>query len=111
LGFVGKRKDWIGADHLVVMCDGCARHFPELQESENGRAMEEWFIVSAKEYREFADECMGWAKTARSDQERQIFVQMAQTWLWAAARLDGDASFPFPEYVKPEQSASQNSSP
>jgi hypothetical protein len=74
-------------------------------------ATKEWFVVSAKEYREFADECMGWAKTARSDQERQIFLQMAQTWLWAAARLDGDASFPFPEYAKPEPSASSNSSP
>ena len=29
--------------------------------------------MSANEYREFADECMGWAKTARSNQERQIF--------------------------------------
>ena len=53
---------------------------------ENERGSKEWFRVSAKEYREFADECMGWAKTARSNQERQIFTQMAQTWLWAAAR-------------------------
>ena len=31
---------------------------------ENERGSKEWFRVSAKEYREFADECMGWAKTA-----------------------------------------------
>jgi len=67
--------------------------------------------VSAKEYREFADERIGWAKTARSDQERQIFLQMAQTWLWAAARLDGNSSRPLSGYAKPEQSASPNSSP
>ena len=41
--------------------------------------------MSAKEYRAFADECMGWAKTARTDKERQIFVEMAGTWLRAAA--------------------------
>jgi len=39
--------------------------------------------VSSKQYREFADECLGWAKTARSERERQIFLQMAQTWLQA----------------------------
>ncbi len=55
--------------------------------------------MSAKGYREFADECMGWAKTARSDQERQIFLQMARTWLWAAARLDSDTRLPFPGYA------------
>ena len=74
---------------------------------ENERGSKEWFRVSAKEYREFADECMGWAKTARSNQERQIFTQMARTWLWAAARLDGDTGFPFPGYAKLEQLASR----
>jgi hypothetical protein len=67
--------------------------------------------VSAREYREFADECMGWAKTARSEQERQIFLQMAQTWLWAAARLDGDTSFPFPGYAKTERPMPPNALP
>jgi hypothetical protein len=41
-------------------------------------------VVSSKEYREFVDECLGWAKTARSDQERRIFLQMAETWATAA---------------------------
>jgi hypothetical protein len=40
--------------------------------------------VSAKEFRECADECLGWAKTAKSDKERKIFLQMAQVWLEAA---------------------------
>jgi len=53
-------------------------------------------VVSAKEYREFADECMGWAKTARSDREREIFLQMAQTWLWAADRADGKTNLSIP---------------
>jgi hypothetical protein len=39
----------------------------------------------AKEYREYAEECMGWAKTARNVRERDIFLQMAETWFKAAA--------------------------
>ena len=35
-------------------------------------------MSSSKECREFADECMGWAKTARSERERRIFLQMAE---------------------------------
>jgi hypothetical protein len=41
--------------------------------------------VVSKEYREFADECLGWAKTARGDRVRRILLQMAETWLEAAA--------------------------
>jgi hypothetical protein len=41
-------------------------------------------VVLAKEYRELADECLGRAKTARTDKERRIFLQMAETWLRAA---------------------------
>jgi hypothetical protein len=43
-------------------------------------------MPSAKEFREYARECMDWARTARSEKERAIFVEMAQTWLSAAAR-------------------------
>jgi hypothetical protein len=39
----------------------------------------------SKKYREFADECMGWAKTAGTDKEREIFIEMAGTWLRAVA--------------------------
>jgi len=48
-----------------------------------------WEPVSAKEFREYADECFDWAKTAKSDKERNIFLQMAQTWLEAVARAEG----------------------
>ena len=40
--------------------------------------------MSAKEYRDHATECMGWAKTARSDQERVTFLEMAKAWIQAA---------------------------
>jgi hypothetical protein len=45
-------------------------------------------MSSAKEYRANADECMDWARTARSERERSIFIQMAQTWLHAAMLLE-----------------------
>jgi hypothetical protein len=31
---------------------------------------------------------MQWAKTAKSDRERNIFLQMAQTWLTAAVHAE-----------------------
>ena len=52
-------------------------------------AIRERIVSSAKECREFGSECMEWAKTAKSDRERQIFLQMARTWLYAAASLEG----------------------
>jgi len=47
--------------------------------------LRERIATTPKEYREYADECFGWAKTAKSDSERDIFLQMAQTWLEAAS--------------------------
>ena len=41
--------------------------------------------MSAAEFREYAAEHLDWAKTAKSDKERQVFEQMAQAWLEAAA--------------------------
>jgi hypothetical protein len=46
-------------------------------------------MSNADEYRRNADECMEWAKTAKSDFERNTFLQMAQTWLAAAMCADG----------------------
>ena len=41
-------------------------------------------VLSAKEYRAYADECLGWAKTARNERERAILLEMAKTWTAAA---------------------------
>jgi hypothetical protein len=43
-------------------------------------------VSSAEQYRTYADECFGWARTAKTAREREIFIQMAQTWLAAAVR-------------------------
>ena len=45
-------------------------------------------MSSSKECREFADECMGWAKAAQSEREQRVFLQMAETWLRAAIMAD-----------------------
>jgi hypothetical protein len=36
------------------------------------------------EYRQYADECFAWAKQAETDSERDLFLQMAKTWMEAA---------------------------
>jgi hypothetical protein len=41
-------------------------------------------MSSAKEYRQYASECMDWAKSANTEQERDIFLQMAKSWMEAA---------------------------
>ena len=50
--------------------------------------------MSAREYRDNAQECVGWAQSARTERERDIFLRMARTWLEAAeqaARRDGQS--------------------
>jgi hypothetical protein len=41
--------------------------------------------MSVKRFREYADECMGWAKAAKSDKDCRSCIQMAETWLKVAA--------------------------
>jgi hypothetical protein len=42
-------------------------------------------MSSAQEYRQFAEECVDWAKKAATDAERETFLKMAEDWLRAAA--------------------------
>ena len=46
--------------------------------------------MSAVKFREYAAEHQDWAKTAKSERERQTFEQMAQAWLEVAALWDED---------------------
>jgi hypothetical protein len=41
-------------------------------------------MCSTVDYTKNAEECLGWAKTAKSPKERVIFLQMARCWLEAA---------------------------
>jgi hypothetical protein len=49
-----------------------------------GAFVGERIVESVREFQAFADECLDWAKTAKSDRERGIFLQMAETWIRAA---------------------------
>jgi hypothetical protein len=49
---------------------------------------------SPDEFRAFADEAADWARAARSDKERGIFLQMARTWLEAAETLEPPPRLP-----------------
>ncbi len=50
--------------------------------------------MSAKDCREFADECVGLGKDRSQRTGAQIFLQKARKWLWAAARSDCDTGVP-----------------
>jgi hypothetical protein len=46
-------------------------------------------MATAKEYREFAAECLRWATEVDSEQDRQSFLDMARDWTLAAMRPEG----------------------
>jgi hypothetical protein len=52
-------------------------------------------MASAKEFRDYADECKQWAKSAKTNRERDIFLQMAKSWM-DAALLARDREVPPP---------------
>jgi hypothetical protein len=45
-------------------------------------------VLSSQEFRENEQEHIGWARTARTDKERELFLRMARLWREAADRLD-----------------------
>jgi hypothetical protein len=49
-------------------------------------------VSQTEEFRAYADECLAFARKAISPELRQTFLDMAQTWLRAAAELDGRAA-------------------
>jgi hypothetical protein len=44
-------------------------------------------MATEDEYRQFAEECMQWARAAESDAERKAFLDMARSWTQAASAL------------------------
>jgi hypothetical protein len=42
-------------------------------------------MTTPNEYRQFAEECFKWAKRAKSDEERETLLDMANTWMQAAS--------------------------
>jgi hypothetical protein len=52
---------------------------------------------SPKDFRENAEECLGWARTARTVKERDIFLQIARAWREAADRCETPSAIIRPE--------------
>ena len=46
-------------------------------------------MKTASEYRAMAEECFKWAREAQDDEVRVSLKQLAQVWLDAASKLDG----------------------
>jgi hypothetical protein len=44
-------------------------------------------MTTADEFRQYAQECLEWAKQAETDDQRQSFLDMARDWTLAALRL------------------------
>jgi hypothetical protein len=55
-------------------------------------------MATAKEYRQFAVECLRWATEADTEQDRAALLELARDWTMAAMRLEGllvpDGVFP-----------------
>jgi hypothetical protein len=49
-------------------------------------------MTTPNEYRKFAEECLRWARDAKTDAERKAFLDMARAWTQAAARTNGEAA-------------------
>jgi hypothetical protein len=45
-------------------------------------------MITSQEYRRMAEECFGWAREAQTDEVRLCYVNLAQTWLEAAAWIE-----------------------
>jgi hypothetical protein len=67
-------------------------------------------MSSAQEFREYAQACKEWARTARSEQEREIFLEMAETWLVAAMRQEAGSPIPSKTSKPPGPAKPDNSS-
>jgi hypothetical protein len=46
-------------------------------------------MKTAAEYRAMAEECVRWAREAKTNEVRMSLLQLAQVWLDAASKLDG----------------------
>ncbi len=46
-------------------------------------------MTTPQEYRQFANECLRWARKAKTDSEREQFLQLANAWVQVASLTDG----------------------
>jgi hypothetical protein len=65
-------------------------------------------MTTAEEYRQYADECIAWAKQAKTDSERDILLQMAKTWMEAALIAKERGTSPPSGLAWPQQARDDN---
>lgn len=46
-------------------------------------------MTTAREFRQYADECLRWASETKDEEQRQQFLDMASAWVQAASLQDG----------------------
>jgi hypothetical protein len=49
---------------------------------------EEGTMTTADEYRQFANDCIVWARIATSDDQREQFLELAKKWMSEAESID-----------------------
>ena len=49
--------------------------------------------LSLKEYRDFAAQCLRWAARAKSEEHKNIMLQMADHWMQTAQKLERTETF------------------
>jgi hypothetical protein len=49
-------------------------------------------LSSPEECRDNADECLRWARSAKTEREREAFLAMARTWTLAATMTPGSGA-------------------
>jgi hypothetical protein len=64
--------------------------------------------TKAKEYREFAAECLRWATEVPAEEVRQSFLDMARDWTLAAMRLEGTRVSTSEEQLPPLSGATED---
>jgi len=48
-------------------------------------------MTSPQEFRQYAEECLRWARETQDDELREQLLNMANAWTLAASQLDGSA--------------------
>jgi hypothetical protein len=46
-------------------------------------------MAASQDYRQFAEECLRWARETEDEPQRQLFLEMASAWVQAASLQDG----------------------
>jgi hypothetical protein len=59
------------------------------------------------EYRQFANDCIVWARIATSDDQREQFLELAKKWISDAESIDQGAELPLKEAAKASEMAGE----